>query len=195
MVAVLAALAPAGAIAQASSVKPLEARVEAHPEDPDAHFALAEDYRVGRYRVPAVLAYARLLSLEPNTARSAQARKRLDEIFGAGVKTDPHGSINLMMSSDSPRDEGDFGPVELVMSMSEALGQKGEKRTGQFANLPPAQQRLGSTLAVFAELPLSANTSAFATRFYGAFYRELHVKKGLEAFVKAAYGDQKAATP
>lgn len=82
---------------------------------PSPNFLLAEIYNGTGYKVPALLAASRLISLEYNTVRTQRAVAIFQSILKKPEKDEKTGSINIFMNMNAPKDEGDFGIFDLFL--------------------------------------------------------------------------------
>jgi hypothetical protein len=95
----------------------LKAAVEDNNQYASPHFVLAIVYQGTRYKVPALFAASRLISLEYNTARSQKAASIITDVLKAPSKDPKSGNIQIILDADAPKDEGDFGSLDLMLSM------------------------------------------------------------------------------
>jgi tetratricopeptide (TPR) repeat protein len=172
------------------SGKPAEARktvenaLTLDPNHPGSHYVLGSLYVDGGYRVPAFLAYSRFLVLEPGSERSKKAILQLRAILAGGVtKGDQPNHINITLSTDSKKDEGDFDAVALFMSLSAAADttEQGKKST--------PFQALADNYAVVTSVMKSSikKPGGFAARYYVPYFVEMHRKGHYPAFVYTAW--------
>ena len=89
--------------------------VELNFNYPSPNYLLAVIYHGTKYKVPALLAAARLISLEINTQRSKQSVDIFLNILSAAKKDEKTGNINIILDFDAPKDEGDFGIYDLFL--------------------------------------------------------------------------------
>ena len=78
------------------------------------NYLLAEVFYGTKYKVPALLSAARLISLEINSTRT----KRSVEIFLDVLKPaskDEKGNINITLDFNAPKDEGEFMALDLLL--------------------------------------------------------------------------------
>ena len=98
-----------------------EARIElkkavAHNElYPSPHFLLSVIYHGSKYKVPALLAAGRFLSLELTSPRSQTAARILTDILKPASKNEKTGNIEIFLDLNAPKDEGDFAGIELLL--------------------------------------------------------------------------------
>jgi Tfp pilus assembly protein PilF len=87
------------------------------------HLQLADILFTSRYRIPALLAASRFISLEYATARSKRAAAIIDSVMGStAAKTGTDNKTTISLDLGAPTDEGDFGAAELLMAMVDAGG-------------------------------------------------------------------------
>ena len=89
--------------------------VQLNARYPSPNYLLAVIFRGTKYKVPAMLAAARLVSLETNTQRSKEAAAIFVDILKLKAEKDEKGSINILMDFNAPKDEGDFGIFDLFL--------------------------------------------------------------------------------
>jgi len=91
----------------------LKKAVEGNFAHTGSNYYLAEIYTGTKYKMPALLAAARVLSLETNTPRAKRASLIFLDTLKP-VKKDEKGNINIFLNLDAPKDEGDFGMYDLM---------------------------------------------------------------------------------
>ena len=97
---------------------------------PSPSYLLAVVYSGTKYKVPALLAAARLISLEQDTQRTKHSVKIFLGILGAAKKDEKTGNINIFLDLDAPKDEGDFGIYELLLgTLTTVKGEKDKSKT------------------------------------------------------------------
>jgi tetratricopeptide (TPR) repeat protein len=95
---------------------------------PSPHLQLAVIFLNGRYKVPALLAAARFVSLEFNSNRTPQAASIFTQIMGkTSAKKESDEKIVINLDFGAPTDEGDFGAAELILAMTDALDKSEDK--------------------------------------------------------------------
>lgn len=82
---------------------------------PSPHYLLAEVFQGSKYKVPAMLAAARLISLEINTQRTNRSVAIFLSALEPAKKDEKTGSINIFMDMNAPKDEGDFAMFDLFL--------------------------------------------------------------------------------
>ncbi len=97
---------------------------------PSPHGVLAGLYNGSGYRVPALMAAMRLLSLEINSPRAKAANEIILDVLKGNIKKGADGSkeITIFMNPNAPTDEGDFATIDLVLSMSSAAGEINDEK-------------------------------------------------------------------
>lgn len=85
------------------------------------HSLLSIVFYQGNYKIPAFLAASRLLSLEINTKRSQSAAQIIKSVMQGGVSQGKNpDEINIGVDFNSPKDEGDFDSLNLMLGISKA---------------------------------------------------------------------------
>lgn len=137
------------------------------------HFLLSVDFNNNGYKVPSVITGLRFLSLEADTNRARSLAAQVASAIDSGATRDKKsGNINIIINSGTPKDEGDFTTLELVMSMSNALklGDKGKESS--------REERFISSLKTFVNSIAEddKNTKTFCGKNYFGFFKELKSK-------------------
>ncbi len=91
------------------------------------HYVLAIVYDGTKYKVPAMLAAARLISLDFNSQRAKQSAAIFSNKLSAPKKDDKTGNINIFLNLDAPKDEGDFGMYDLMLGTLMIADEKQDK--------------------------------------------------------------------
>jgi hypothetical protein len=162
--------------------KTVKEAIAINPNHPGSHAVLSALWHDGHYRTPALLAACRFLVLEPRSARANAALRIVKEGMGAGVTTgaDPN-RITILMDTSAKKDEGDFGTIELVLSLTKAgsMTEKNKDKTemqllvGQFETF----------FAILAEQSDKGDRSKFAWKYYVPYFNEMKQKNYVEPFV------------
>jgi hypothetical protein len=132
------------------------------------------------YRIPAILALSRFLTIESTPSRSRDALQALERSMGSNVtqgKSQNEINVVLTLSSDSKKDEGDFGPAEMGLALGVAVEHTEAKK-----DLTPFANRV-SRYALLAENLASVKGNGFAARYYVPFFAAIHDRDSLSAFV------------
>ncbi|MBS1797966.1 MAG: tetratricopeptide repeat protein [Acidobacteria bacterium] len=79
------------------------------------NFVLGVLFEGGEYKVPAMLAAARLISLELNTARTKRSVGIFLKPLQSAKKDEKTNSINIYINMNAPKDEGDYSVYELLL--------------------------------------------------------------------------------
>jgi tetratricopeptide (TPR) repeat protein len=82
------------------------------------NFLLSRVYNGLGYKIPALFAASRFISLEYTSERSRQAAAIIAELLKAPSKDPKSGKIQITLAADSPKDEGDFAVLELMLSLA-----------------------------------------------------------------------------
>ncbi|HEX8733854.1 MAG TPA: tetratricopeptide repeat protein [Pyrinomonadaceae bacterium] len=92
----------------------LKKAVQLDYASPGAHYILAEVFHGAGYKVPALLASSRFLSMELNSARAKRSVAIILDILGA-KKDEKTGNINIFLNLNAPKDEGDFTLYDFIL--------------------------------------------------------------------------------
>ncbi len=79
------------------------------------NYFLAEVFTGTKYKVPALLAAARFISLELNTPRAKRSATIFLEILNSAKKDEKTGNINIFLDMNAPKDEGDFTIYDFLL--------------------------------------------------------------------------------
>lgn len=113
---------------------------------PGAHYLMAEVFQGSKYKVPALLAAARFITMEINSPRA----KRSVEIFAGNVnsakKDGETGNINIFLDLNAPKDEGDFGMYDLLLGTLTSVTDEKDKNKTQEEIFADAVDTLTSLL-------------------------------------------------
>jgi tetratricopeptide (TPR) repeat protein len=171
--------------------KPEEARESVkqallfNPAHPTSHLLLAALYKQGNYRIPALLAAARFLVLEPATARADMALGVVREMQTRGVQTGKNeNEINVIMDASPPKEEGDFASLDLMLSLARA-GRKAEEKKdkNEIQLLVDDFELIFSTMGDGAD----AKKRKFVGGYYMPYFGELKKRGFVEPFVYHAF--------
>lgn len=99
----------------------LKLAISSNPLHRSAHLNLSLAFAAGGYRIPAILALLRFLSLETEGPRAEEAAGRLLALLGAGVTKTGESEYTIQFDADLPKDEGDYAAAELVRSLGGAV--------------------------------------------------------------------------
>lgn len=81
------------------------------------HFLLSYVYNGTKFRIPAVLAGVRFISLEYNTARSNTTALTITDVLKPATKDPKTGNTQINLDFGTPKDEGDFDSINLLLPM------------------------------------------------------------------------------
>ena len=116
----------------AKEAKPhLKHILELQPLHTSATFVLAKVFEIEGNKIPAILTYSRYLMLDPSSARTASSAQAIIQLMKLGVEHHGDKDTNITLNMDAPKDEGDFGSIELFLSLAvaEAYGKEESKNT------------------------------------------------------------------
>ena len=168
----------------------LEQAIELDPHYASAHYAIASVYRDAGYRVPAILAYGRFLSLSREGERAAEAAKNLQTLLNLGVKAEGGGNVNITVDPASKKDLGDFSALEMMAAIASGSSHLPEK------NAMSDFEREAETLALFLTMLSEAAGDlkrGFVAKTYVPFYVALAKAEKGTAFAHVALAPLKLA--
>lgn len=176
------ALQRAGRLPQAKAA--VQRALALNPTHAGSHAVLGDVYRQMGYRIPAALAYARFLQLEPEGPRAKKALPLLEAALAGNVTQGEdanHIKITMVETRKSLKDEGDFGPAELMISIVKAgdlivdASKEAPKKSTPF-------EKRASLVSVFCEaLANSHPKGGFAAKFYAPYFAALQKAGHAEA--------------
>lgn len=128
------------------------------------NYLLAVVFYQTKYKIPALLAAGRLVSLETNSQRSALAVKIINDILGGNVQPgDEPGSVTITINPDAPTDEGDFGAIELFLGLSRAGSETEDKNKTD-------EEKFVGRFERFVNILLETNDKKLRDTFVGKTY-------------------------
>ncbi len=155
----------------------LKKAVQTNPAYASPHYLLAMVYNGTKYKIPAFLAAARLLTLEINTGRSQAAAAIIRDTLKPAPKDPKTGSYVVNLDFFAPKDEGDFMMYDMI------LGTLVTVRTDKDKNKTENEifvDSLGSVLSMIDEDKKLKDT--FVGKQYLPFISEMKKKGFSEVF-------------
>lgn len=164
------------------AIKTIQKGLNIKPEHPGSHNAIARLNQTEGKKIPALLAYCRFFTLEPQSDRAADNLSNLLAIMNANVEKKDSNTINILMPSKEQRPkeglEDDFSSTELMLSLSAALDfdekNKNKTEVEQF-------QRKFETVCAALSLRKNEN-SGFYQNYYVPYFAEMQSKNLLNTF-------------
>lgn len=147
-----------------------------NPDHASSHFLLTILYGARKERIPALMAAARFLVLEPEGPRSTNALRTMQAVLAEGIRkssTHEEGKADVSILFDmSESKEGDFKGVELMLTMVTANNLNDSIPNTEFENL---REVLDMTFGLLGEQGGSKKMGkGFAVEYYVPYYAELH---------------------
>lgn len=140
------------------------------------HYLLAVVWGNSGYKVPALMAAIRFVSVEYNTSRTGSAAAVIEETLRPAAKG-PDGKITINLNLSSPKDEGDFVMYELLLPTLVTVADKKTPNRSEAAKFVDA---FGSaTSRLIEDKKLSAT---FVGRMYLPFLAEMKKRDLVETF-------------
>jgi tetratricopeptide (TPR) repeat protein len=103
------------------------------------HFVLSQVFFSSKYKIPAILASARFVTLEYNTQRTARSATLIAGSIDGAQKDPKTGNIVVNLDFFAPTDEGEFGMYDLMLGTlmvidDEKGGNKNKSKGERFAD-------------------------------------------------------------
>lgn len=139
------------------------------------NYLLAEVFHTSKYKVPAMLAAARHLTLEINTPRAGRSVSIFLNALQSAKKNEKTGNINIFVDGDAPKDEGDFLMYDLML--------------GTLTTVKAEKDAKKSESEIFAEavdtlIALLSEDKKLASTFVGKTYIPFLVEMKKRGFTK-----------
>lgn len=141
---------------------------------PSPNYLLSEVFYSSKYKIPALLAAGRFLTLELNSNRSNRATAIFLDILKA-AEEDDKGNIKIFVDLNAPKDEGDFGAVDLLLGTLTTVKTEKDKNKSRPEIFADAVDTLISLLSEDKKL---------ASTFVGKTYLPFMVEMKKKGYVK-----------
>ncbi|MBV8515792.1 MAG: tetratricopeptide repeat protein [Acidobacteria bacterium] len=108
----------------------LKKELTTRPAHLPGRFLLANVFEAQGFRIPAIVEYLRFLSIDSSSSHARAVGTHVLDLFAAGVEVKDKKHVNITVDMNAPKDEGDFGPTEMMMALlagSSAGAKKGKK--------------------------------------------------------------------
>ena len=190
-------VAQAGQDQYPAAITSFEQAVSRNPSHASSHMSLAVMQLAVGARVPGVLALARFLVLEPTGPRATQRLPRLDQAMMQGVSQSDAHNINIdlspaALSKGKGKKADDFGPEEMMLSMSGALTL--DEKNKDKPKLEKFSDQFKSLCQVMGELS-AKSSGGFVRTYYVPYFVALEKKGFVPAFTYLAHSTQPEAQP
>lgn len=170
----------------------LKEAVRLAPNHPSSHLGLSQLYSRDNYKVPALLALCRFLTLEANSRRSVAALQNLRELLQSGVRQGADGKqITIFMDTSTKTDEGDFNAVTLALSLLGA-SRNLEQNKGK-TEMQLLADGFDTFFAILSETSADKKSSGFAWNYYRPYFVELKRRNLVEPFCYYIYQSSRSA--
>ncbi|HEY0426882.1 MAG TPA: tetratricopeptide repeat protein [Pyrinomonadaceae bacterium] len=148
---------------------------------PSPNYLLALIFNGTGYKIPALLAAARLISLEVETPRAKDAVKIFLDVAKAGATKEANGDMTINLNLGAPTDEGDYGAIELLMAIS---GQVDDKKDEAESKTPKTEEeKFASKIDLLITfLDDKKIKSTFVGRTYAPFMFEMKNRGYVQTF-------------
>ncbi len=141
------------------------------------HYLLSIVYNGTKYKLPAFLAAARLVSLEYNTQRTQSSVDLIVSTLKPSSKDPKIGNITIDLDFFAPKDEGDFGIFDLMLPTLTTIEDKKDANKSPNVKFVDA---IGTIIALLAEDKKVKST--FVGKNYVPFMMEMKKLGHVEAF-------------
>jgi tetratricopeptide (TPR) repeat protein len=188
-------VAQAGQRQYPAAIASLQQAVARNPAHASSHMSTGVLQLATGARVPAVLALARFLVLEPTGPRAAARLLQLGQAMMQGVNQVDGKTINLSIAPTAlskGKKTDDFGPEEMMLSMSGALSfdEKNKDKT----KLEKFSDQFSSLCQVLDELSAKAS-GGFVRSYYVPYFVAMQKKGFVPAFAHFVHSSQPEAQP
>lgn len=163
------------------AVRHFKKAIDNNPNHAGSHLALAEQYVAQGHRIPALLAFARFLILEPDSGRSGVALQSLHSILAGLISQGGDNNITIFLNPDVNTDEGDFLSAEMVLSVYTVAGLLPESKDQ--TPLMNTLDRFGAIFSFFGKIDAEKEQRGFAWDHYVPYFAELEEFGFTEPFV------------
>jgi len=155
----------------------LKSAVADDPLYPSPHYLLAIVFNGTKYKIPGMLAAARLVSLEYNTQRTVASAGVIVDLLKPASKDPKSGNITINLDFFAPKDEGEFGMYEMMLPTLTTIKDKDDqKKTANQLFI----ESIGTVISLLSEDKKLKDT--FVGKNYIPFMVELKKGGHIDAF-------------
>lgn len=152
------------------------------PNFSSAYFHVAQVYSKSNYRVPALLMYLRFMMLDSSSPRGGGVSVEIFRLLNWRTSVGDDGKPVITTDISTPKDEGDFSSIDLLLSMSASIA---EKESGEKFNTNT--EREVQALVTFVKLCCDADiedlNDSFSIKYSAEHLDSLRRSDDLEAFL------------
>lgn len=163
----------------------LKRTIELDPLHRSAHLNLGVAFATQGYRVQAILALLRFVSLEPEGPRAVEAARRVLALLEVGFEQTGENDSTITIDPDAPQDEGDYSSADLIRALGAAV-----VTTEDWKDKSEGKKlvyRIDAIVGTIEEAPKGDGPGDFTRRTYLPFALALREAALLEAFVHRAF--------
>jgi hypothetical protein len=151
------------------------------PNHPSSHLGLSQLYARDNYKIPAMLALCRFLTLEARSRRAVAALQTLHEMTESGVSQGADGkNITITINPSAKTDEGDFNGASLALSLLSAT--RNLEKNKDKTEMQLLVDKFSIVFGVLAETSAEKKSSGFAWNYYRPYFAELKSRNLVEPF-------------
>jgi tetratricopeptide (TPR) repeat protein len=142
-------------------------------------------------KIPALLAYATFLAIEPRTKRSEDAFHRVENIMGSNVKKEGNNTTitldasTLLGGTNDKNAENNFRSIELIFSLSSALDNN--KSVDSIAQSPADKLSLKLQLLINSLAEKQKESKGFYWEHYVPFFADMKEKNHVGTLARLMY--------
>jgi len=159
----------------------LKKAVESNPNYPSPNYLLALIFNGTGYKIPALLASARLISLEVETPRAKDAVKIFLDVAQGSATKEANGDVTINLNLGAPTDEGEYGAIELLLAIS---GQVDDKKDEAEKTEKPKTEEEKFTSKIDLLISFLADDKKIKSTFVGRNYVPFMVEMKNRGFVQ-----------
>ena len=168
----------------------LQKSVQLNPEHGGSHNAIGWIAGMDNKRIPTLLAYCRLLSLEQKSSRAKQALSTVQKIVKGSAEKTGEKSVTINITPDmltgatkkgKPR-ENDFSTTDMLLSLGSALDYD-----DTFKNEKEVERFIRKLQAVCTSLQERNKNYGFFWDYYAPYFADMKEKKFIETFAYIAF--------
>ena len=148
------------------------------------NYLLALIYQNSGYKIPAFLAAARVIALEPAGARAQRASAIIRDVLKPAEKDPKTGYINIFLNMNAPKDEGDFGMYELLLGTLTTIKDDKDKNKSENEIFADAVDTVIGLLSDDRKLP-----ATFVGKTYLPFMIDMKKKGHVSTFANIVLSD------
>ena len=146
------------------------------------NYFLAEVFFATKYKIPALLAASRFITLDFTSQRSKRAAAIINQIANAPAQQGTDGKITINLDISAPTDEGEFGPIELILAANDQITEKeGDDAKKNLTAEERFADRIDTVISLL-DVNDKKNSKTFVAINYFPFLQEMKAKGYVKPF-------------